>query len=301
MTRSPVRRSATHTADRAKFRAWVISIICFVAIACAGGLARAAGAPSSAVGALAVAAMAIVSGASMLRVASAPGPARPAARWAAVAAVVATAAAPAIAAMLPGGGIASGVLRNAGDEILLPEGESGPVRVLVAGKLPGSSITSARYTLAIDGDRIEGTFQRSIRRAWKKMGRFFDERTSEYHPMRVAPGARALTLERVEGRLEDGIHVRVFRIRMPGWLLAFLCMASLALAAAVDALDRRQGIFAVFAGIALATGALTRWTATPDSAFASAVASIAPGVLLGAAAGLAASAVARRVRSRLVN
>ena len=299
MIKKTRRRIPTQPGEKVYFRRWLLSIGCLVVIACAAGLARTVGMPSDVAGAVVVGGVTIISAAAMLRTLPRQGRAPAAARWAAVAALAATAASPAIASMLPGAGIASRVLRQQGDELLLPEGEIGLVRILVTATLPGNSTASAGYTLVIDGKRIEGTFERSIRRAWRKMGRFLDERTSAYHSVRVAPDMRALTLERVKGRLEDGLHVRIFRARAPSWVFALLGVASLALATAVDVTDKRQGMFAMYAGIALVVGALARWNATPESAFASAVASLILGVPLGTAAGLAAYALAGRVRRHL--
>jgi hypothetical protein len=276
---------------------WAIAWL--AALACTAALARAAGIPASTVRAMVMAGTAIIAAVSMLRV-------RPPARggprftrWVAIAAVAAMASVPSITSMLPGSGIVSGQLSMPGEEILLGD-IGGTVRILVSGSLPEGSTAFAGYVLAVGDERIEGNFGRWIRRSWRKMGRFYDERTSAYHALRLAPGARALKLERVDGRLEGGLRVQVFRAHASGWALVVLALAALALAAAMDAVGKHQGTLAVHAGIAIIVGALARSTATPDSALSSAIASVALGTPVGTGVGFVAAWVARQTRTRFV-
>jgi hypothetical protein len=297
--RKRIRPGSSSTSVHVRARGWVWAIACLAALACAAALGRAAGIPASAAGAMVMAGTAIITAVSMLRVPLSAETDPTLTRWVAIAAVAAMTSVPAITSMLPGAGVISGQLSKVGDKILLG-GLTGSVRILVSGSLPGGSTAYAGYVLAAGGERIEGSFERSIRRSWHKMGRFYDARTSEYHALRLAPGAQALELVRVDGRFEGAIRVRVFRAYARGWVLVLLSVASLALAAALDAIGKHQGTFAVHAGIGIIVGALARWTATPESALASAISSVALGTPLGTVAGSAAAGIARRMRTRFV-
>jgi hypothetical protein len=217
-------------------------------------------------------------------------------RWAVILVIVLVSVLPSLSWMRPGPSIASGELASVGSEIVLPSSVSGELRVLASGSLPGESVAFASYVIGIDGQRIEGSFERSVRRSWRKIGRFYNERASEYHLVDISPGAQRFTLERLEGRLAGGVHVQVFPVHLPIWILWIMILVALALAAAVDVLGRHHGTFAVYAGISLAVGTVARVYATPASALATAIASIVLGVPGGSIVGLSAVALARRLR-----
>ena len=264
-----------------------------VAVVAVAGVAVAGGAAPSTAGVLVVVGAIVVLAGSMLLALPRDGRRVTVARWTAAGAVVVIAGVPATAAIAPGRSAASGELRKVGDEILLPRGVGGRLRLLVSGSLPGESMAGASYVVTINGERIEGTFERTIRSSWKKMGRFTNEHSSEYHALRAPLGARALALERLDGPLTDGLRVRVFREYVPAWLIGAFMAGALALAAFVDAAGKHQGVLAAYAGMALLFGALTRSVATPAATFSTIVVSLVLGVPFGAAAGLAVSVIAR--------
>jgi hypothetical protein len=206
---------------------------------------------------------------------------------------------PSVRTVLPGEALLQGELRQRGDQVTVPAGLSGAVRLLVTGALPDRGEPWVSFRIAGTDPPVEGRLARTF--AYARIGRggrrrVASDHAADFHDARIAPGTRALELEQVQGSLDAPLRVAAYRqpLPIPGgpWGLA---LAALALAALAEARLARPSALAVPAGMALAFGLLVTYDATPSSAVGPAVGSLLLGAIAGSLAGWFAGALARRL------
>jgi hypothetical protein len=206
---------------------------------------------------------------------------------------------PAVRSVVPGEPVFQGELHQRGDSLAVPAGFSGAVRVLVAGALPDRGEPAISFRISGTDPPVEGRLLRTF--GYARMGRggrrrVASDHSADFHAARIAPGAGALELERVEGSVDLPLRVAVYRdpLPVPGapWWLAVI---ALGLAALAEARLAHPTALAVPAGMALAFGLLVTYNATPSAAVGPAVGGLVLGALTGSLAGWFAGALARRL------
>jgi hypothetical protein len=212
---------------------------------------------------------------------------------------LASVAVPALRSVNPGDPLFAGDVGMVDDTVAIPEGVTGRVHVLVSGRLPDRGEPQVTFTLTGTEPPLEGHLERTIgtaRVGRSGRARVAQDHTADYYAARLAPGARALKLERLSGELGSRLHVSVFRdpIPVPGgpWVLAAL---ALLLACLADARMGKANHLAVAVGMAVAFGLLVTYHATPASAVGPAVGGVVLGALLGALGGWIVGAIVRRL------
>lgn len=205
---------------------------------------------------------------------------------------------PALRTVHPGDPLFRGDVGQVEEAISIPPGVSGPVRLLVSGKLAERGEPSASFTITGTKDPVEGRLERTF--AYARVGRggrarVAHDHTADYYPAQIPPGAGELRLERLQGQLGSRLFVAVYREPIPiaggPWVLAAL---ALVLAAVADARLGLKNNLAVAAGMAVAFGLLVTYNATPAAAVGPAVGGIILGALGGSLAGWIAGALLRR-------
>jgi len=221
---------------------------------------------------------------------------------AAAVAVPAAVLLPSIPTVWPGPPAFEGELRAVGDEVRLPSGARGRVRLLVTGALGERGEPSVRYVLGGTRQPVEGGLERtygSVRVGRSGRTRIARDHVADWHDASLADGAASISLQRLAGRPGGPIHVAGWAPILPRpagpWLLAAL---ALLLATAAEARLGRRNAVAVPAGMALAFGLLVNGNATPTSAVGPVVGAVILGAALGPIAGWLAAAVARRLHAR---
>lgn len=217
---------------------------------------------------------------------------------AAVVTVVATAL-PALRTVHPGEPAFAGEVDRPDDGVPVPEGFSGPVRLLVSGKLAERGEPVVTFTISGTHGPVEGRLERTF--GYARVGRSGRARVASDHdidffPARIDAGSRRLRLDRIQGQLASPLRIAVYREPIPiaggPWILAAI---ALALAAVGDArLGLRENL-SIAAGMALAFGLLVTYNATPASAIGPAAGGVVLGAIVGSLAGWIAAAVARRI------
>ena len=225
----------------------------------------------------------------------------PGSRAVAAAAAVLTAVAtvlPALRTVHPGEAVFGGDVGQVDETIAVPEGFSGPVRLLVSGKLAERGEPSATFIITGTKDPVEGKLERTF--GYTRVGRggrarIAHDHTADFYPAQIQPGARELKLDRLRGQLGSRLLVAVYREPIPiaggPWVLAAV---ALLLAAIADARLGLKNNLAVAAGMAVAFGLLVTYNATPAAAVGPAVGGLILGALGGSLGGWLAGAVARR-------
>ncbi len=216
----------------------------------------------------------------------------------AAAATAALVAIPAIGTVLPGAPLVEGTLGAVGDQLPLPPGLSGAVRVLVRAQLPPQG--TPRVSFRIGGGRppVEGQVERTLTPA--RVGRggrtmVAHERSSEWLETALPAGGGALRLEKLQGEAAGPLAVEVFHDPIPGVWLWLLSAAVILVAAAADARIGGKDHAGAIAGMALVFGILVTDNATPQAAIPTVLGGLLLGAMGGAAAGWVAGLVARRV------
>ena len=222
-------------------------------------------------------------------------------RLLAVLAAVATAALvviPGLTTLVPGTPLFEGQLGQVGDQIPVPPGTAGAVRLLVSTRLPQGGAPSIAFRIGGGRAPIEGKVERTL--SPTRVGRgaramVAHDHSAEYLAAELPPGAAALRLERLQGEAAAPLTVQVFPERLGmGWLWA-LSAVVLALAAAADARLGGKDHAAAIAGMALSFALLVTANATPQAAVGPVLGGVLLGALAGALAGWVAGLVARRV------
>lgn len=216
---------------------------------------------------------------------------------AAVVTVIATAL-PALRTLHPGEPAFAGEVDRADDTVAVPQGFSGPVRLLVSGKLAERGEPAVTFTIAGTHEAVQGKLERTF--GYARVGRSGRARVASDHdtdffPARIDAGTRALRLDRIQGQLASPLRIAVYREPIPiaggPWILAAI---ALALAAIADARLGLRNNLSVAAGMALAFGLLVAYNATPTSAIGPAAGGVILGAIVGSLAGWIAAAVVRR-------
>ncbi len=217
---------------------------------------------------------------------------------AAVVAVVATAL-PALRTVHPGEPAFAGDVERADDAIPVPTGFSGPVRLLVSGKLAPGGEPVVTFTIGGTRTPVDGKLERTFgyaRVARSGRPRVASDHDTDFFPAYVSPGSQALRLERIRGQLVSPLRVAVYREPIPisggPWILAGL---ALLLAAIADARLGTRHNLSVASGMAVAFGLLVTYNATPASAIGPAAGGLVLGAIVGSIAGWIAAAVVRRL------
>jgi hypothetical protein len=205
---------------------------------------------------------------------------------------------PALRTVHPGDPLFAGEVERSGDAIPVPDGISGPVRLLVSGKLAERGEPVVTFTIGGTREPVDGKLERTF--GYARIGRGGRARVSQDHdtdffPANLSPGARSMRLERIQGQLTTPLRIAVYRepIPIPGgpYVLAVL---ALALAAVVDARLGWKSTLAVASGMAVAFGLLVTYNATPASAIGPAAGGVVLGAIVGSLAGWIAGALVRR-------
>jgi hypothetical protein len=206
---------------------------------------------------------------------------------------------PALSTVHPGEPVFRGDMGQTDDAIPIPEGFSGPVRLLVSGKLDERGEPSARFTISGTKEPVEGKLERTF--SYARIGRggrarVAHDHTADYYPAQIPAGARELKLDELHGQLGSRLFVAIYREPIPvaggPWVLAALALLAGAVA------DARLGLknnLAVAAGMAVAFGLLVTYNATPAAAVGPALGGIILGGLGGSLAGWIAGTLARQV------
>ena len=280
---------------------WIIPVAALAAVASVGGLYLTGLASEYATATLIVLAVGI--GVALYLVRPALDPRRaPATRAVAAAAAALTLVAtvlPALRTVNPGDPLLTGEAQSVGDTIPVPAGVSGPVRLLVFGRLAERGEPSVAFTLGGTQEPVEGRLERTYGYARVGRGgraRVAHDHTADFYPARIPGGTRALELRRLQGQLAGPLHVEAFREPIPlaggPWVLAGLALLAASFA------DARLGLrnnLAVAAGMAVAFGLLVTYNATPAAAVGPSVGGIILGALCGSLAGWIVGALVRRL------
>ncbi len=205
---------------------------------------------------------------------------------------------PAFRSVDPGSPLFAGELGSVDETIPVPDGVSGPVRLLVSGRLPERGDPSVTFTLTGTREPVEGRLERTFTSARVGRGgrtRVAHDHTADFYAASIPAGTRALRLDRVRGELGSRLHVSAFPDPVPlpwgPWLLA---VAALVVACAADARLGQRNHLAVGSGMAVAFGLLVTFNATPAAAVGPAVGGIILGALAGSLGAWLAGAVVRR-------
>jgi hypothetical protein len=206
---------------------------------------------------------------------------------------------PALATVHPGDPLFAGDVSQADDTVAVPQGVSGPVRLLVSGKLPERGEPSVTFTIAGTQEPVDGKLERTFGYARVGRGgraRVAHDHTADYYPARIPAGTAALKLDRLRGQLGSALRIAVYREPIPvaggPWVLAAL---ALLLACVVDARLAQRNDFGVATGMAVAFGLLVTYNATPAAAVGPSVGGVVLGALGGSLAGWFAGVLVRRL------
>ncbi len=206
---------------------------------------------------------------------------------------------PALRTVHPGDPVFAGDVGQVDETIAVPEGFSGQVRLLVSGKLAERGEPSVTFVITGTRDPVEGRLERTFGYARVGRGgraRVAHDHTADFYPAQIAPGARELKLDRIQGDLGSRLRVAVYREPIPvaggPWVLAAL---ALLLASIADARLGLKNNLAVAAGMAVAFGLLVTYNATPAAAVGPAVGGVILGALGGSLAGWVTGVIARRL------
>ncbi len=279
---------------------WILPVAGLVAIALVGGLYAADVVSEEATAALVVLAVGLGVALYVLRPAL-DARRDPASRAVCGAAALLTAVAtllPALRTVHPGDPIFRGDVAQADEAIPIPPDVSGPVRLLVSGKLAERGEPAVSFTISGTKEPVEGRLERTFSYARVGRGgraRVAHDHTADYYPAQIPRGARELKLDRLQGQLGSRLFVAVYHEPIPvaggPWVLAAV---ALVLAAVADARLGLKNNLAVAAGMAVAFGLLVTYNATPAAAVGPAVGGIILGALGGSLAGWIAGALLRR-------
>jgi len=195
---------------------------------------------------------------------------------------------PALLTIVPGESVATASITAAGDNVPLPEGVSGPVRLLVHGQLGGGGTAEVDFRLDGTVAPVKGALSRSSSTA--RVGRrgsatVAHERNTEYVDAVIPAGQRFLKVTSLTGPLVGELHLTLFRERWPMWADVSVAAAVLLLIAALAARFRLDSGLVAGAGAALGFGAMAHEYITPDSAARPAIGAIIVGGILGIVAG----------------
>ncbi len=217
---------------------------------------------------------------------------------AAVAALVSTAL-PALRTVRPGEPVFTGEVGQVDDTIAIPDGFSGPVRLLVSGKLAERGEPSVTFSIAGTKEAVDGKLERTFGYARVGRGgraRVAHDHTADFYPAQIPAGARELKLERLQGQLGSRLRVAVYTEPIPvaggPWVLAAV---ALLLACLADARLGMKNNLSVAAGMAVAFGLLVTYNATPAAAVGPTVGGVVLGALVGSLAGWIVGAIVRRL------
>jgi hypothetical protein len=206
---------------------------------------------------------------------------------------------PSLRTVHPGEPLFSGEVERSGDSVAVPEGISGPVRLLVSGKLAERGEPVVTFTVSGTREPVDGKLERTF--GYARIGRGGRARVAQDHdtdffPANLADGTRSLRLERIQGQLTTPLRIAVYRepIPIPGGPYVLAALA-LVLAAVVDARLGWKSNLAVASGMAVTFGLLVTYNATPASAIGPAAGGVVLGAIIGSLAGWIAGALVRRV------
>jgi len=206
--------------------------------------------------------------------------------------VAALTALPSIGAVWPGEPVAQGDLAKSGEALALPAGLEGRVRVLVHAPLPpgGTPQVDVRLGLGAGAEAVSGRVERTLSagRAGRSRTTVTHDRNETWLHGRMAPGATAVTLERLTGQIDGPLHVAVYRDVLPP---AWRWVVAVAILLAVALVEARlvRGNPAAFAGIGLAYGLLVGGWGTPATAVGTSLGALLLGALGGGTAGTVAA------------
>jgi hypothetical protein len=202
---------------------------------------------------------------------------------------------PAISAVLPGRPLAEGSLAAKGDQLQLPAGTSGRVRLLVHAPLPPGGTPVVDFRLTGAAEPLTGQVERTV--SYSRVGRGSRAAVAHDHNEvwvhgTLAAGATALTLDRVDGPLAGPLQVAVHSEWIPPLALWLAALALVALAAIWE-VRLGKGSLGPLAGMAACYGLLVALNATPAAAIGTSLGAILLGALGGALAGGLLGAIAR--------
>lgn len=217
---------------------------------------------------------------------------------AAAAGVLAFAGYPAVRTVFPGRPRFEGELAEPGDELPLPGGADGPVRLLVKTHLPDSGTPTVRFRLSGGAAPVEGHLERTVSYARVGRGRraaVTHDHASTWLETRLPPGARAIRLDMLQGEQAGPLRVAAYPDPLPTAVAWGAAVLAALLAAAGEARLRPGSNAGVIAAAAVVYGLLFSGNATPDAAAGTALGSVLLGLFAGAALGSLAVFVARRL------
>ena len=278
---------------------WLVPGAALAALAAAAGLYLAGLLAEGPAAACAIAIVGLL--AALLMIRHAVAGADRAGRLLAAVAAVATAAlviVPGVTTVVPGVPLFEGQLGQVGDQLPVPAGVTGAVRLLVSTRLPPGGAPSISFRIGGGRAPVEGKVERTL--SPTRVGRGAramvpHDHSAEYLSADLPQGAPSLRLERLQGEAAAPLTVQAFPERLPlGWLWA-LSAAVLALAAAADARLGGKDHAGAIAGIALAFALLVTANATPQAAVGPVLGGVLLGALGGALAGWMTELIARRV------
>jgi hypothetical protein len=197
------------------------------------------------------------------------------------------AALPAASAVVPGVPEAEGALASRGERLQLPAGLTGRVRLLVHAPLPAGGTPVVEFRLTGTTAPVNGQVERTV--SYSRVGRGSRAAVAHDHNEvwvhgNLAPGAGALTLDRVDGPLDGPLQVAVYSEWIPP-LALWLAALALVAVAAVWEVRLGRGNLGALAGMGAAYGLLVSQNATPASAIGTSLGAILLGALGGALAG----------------
>jgi hypothetical protein len=279
---------------------WILPAVAVAIVVGTAGLYLAGIAPEAVTGAVVTVAASLAAAVFILRPALDPGrEARGRALlWAAAALTLLFTAAPSLQAILPGNPLFEGDVGIPGESVLVPQGASGLIRVLVNGKLKEGGEPSVSFRFTGTEQPIEGKLERTIGYARVGRGgrtRVAHDHTSDWYEAKLPPGATELRLAELRGQPAGRLQVSIYRDWLPHPLILAAALSALLLAAAADARLGMKGNAAVASGMSLAFGLLVSFNATPGSAVGPAVGGVVLGAMVGALAGALAGWLGRKV------
>ncbi len=205
---------------------------------------------------------------------------------------------PALRTVHPGDPLFAGEVDRSGDSVPVPGGISGPVRLLVSGRLADRGEPVVTFTIGGTREPVDGKLERTF--GYARIGRSGRARVAQDHdtdffPAYLSPGARAITLERIQGQLTTPLRIAVYRepIPIPGGPYVLAALA-LVLAAVLDARLGWKNNLSVASGMAVVFGLLVTYNATPASAIGPAAGGVVLGGIVGSLAGWIVGAIVRR-------
>jgi hypothetical protein len=223
--------------------------------------------------------------------------------------VLAAAAVPAARTLWPGGAVAAGALRRAGDEIPFSMLDRRAVWALVTANTDQRTEWWGEYALSIGDAKVTGELWRmrgkNVQLDLKRVRMPANEVRAHYHRVDVAKPVLGIRLVQVVGDVPGGLEVSVFREPMPAWL-AFCGWGFAMLAASLfDARLNRRGSLGVAVTIPVFISAFVWHYVTPATALGGAVRAVLAGTFVGALGGYGiamlvglVSATPRRVSDR---